>query len=81
MKWHRIVVDEAQNIKNPKSSQVKALYSLKSNHRIALIGTSIENRLMDLCSLFHFLNPGFFGPASRFKKHMKSPYGETKIKT
>ncbi|MCY4216225.1 MAG: DEAD/DEAH box helicase [Flavobacteriaceae bacterium] len=73
MKWHRIVVDEAQNIKNPKSSQAKALYSLKSNHRIALTGTPIENRLMDLWSLFHFLNPGFLGPAARFKKTYEIP--------
>ena len=56
-RWSRIIVDEAQNIKNPTSSQTKALCNLKSDSRIALTGTPIENRLMDLWSIFHFLNP------------------------
>ena len=71
--WRRIVVDEAQNIKNPKSAQTRAIYSLKAPCRIALTGTLIENRLMDLWSLLHFLNPGYLGTATQFKRAYETP--------
>ncbi|MGB1012256.1 MAG: DEAD/DEAH box helicase, partial [Thiolinea sp.] len=71
--WQRIVIDEAQNIKNPKSAQAKAIYGLKAAHRIAMTGTPIENRLMDMWSLFHFLNPGYLGTAAQFKKAYETP--------
>ncbi|WP_044411668.1 DEAD/DEAH box helicase [Thiomicrospira microaerophila] len=73
MAWHRVVVDEAQNIKNPQSAQAKAIYALKAPHRIALTGTPIENRLMDMWSLFHFLNPGYLGTAIQFKRAYETP--------
>ncbi|MFN5860697.1 MAG: SNF2-related protein, partial [Pseudanabaena sp.] len=41
--WHRIVIDEAQNIKNPKAAQTKAILKLESKHRLALTGTPVEN--------------------------------------
>ena len=66
-------MDEAQNIKNPTSSQTKALCSLKSDSRIALTGTPIENRLMDLWSIFHFLNPNYLGAKSYFRKNFELP--------
>jgi SNF2 family DNA or RNA helicase len=72
-RWQRIVVDEAQNIKNPKSAQAKAIYALNAPHRIAMTGTPIENRLMDLWSLFHFLNPGYLGTAAQFKRAYETP--------
>jgi SNF2 family DNA or RNA helicase len=71
--WSRIIVDEAQNIKNPTSSQTKALCSLKSDSKIALTGTPIENRLMDLWSIFHFLNPNYLGAKSYFRKNFELP--------
>ncbi|MEB4591356.1 DEAD/DEAH box helicase [Candidatus Thiothrix sp. Deng01] len=71
--WQRIVVDEAQNIKNPKSAQAKAIYALEAPHRIAMTGTPIENRLMDMWSLFHFLNPGYLGNATQFKRAYETP--------
>ncbi|MCK5813404.1 MAG: DEAD/DEAH box helicase [Cocleimonas sp.] len=71
--WQRIVIDEAQNIKNPKSAQAKAIYTLKAPHRIAMTGTPIENRLMDMWSLFHFLNPGYLGTALQFKRGYETP--------
>lgn len=73
IKWQRIVVDEAQNIKNPKSSQARAINSLKSKHRIALTGTPIENRLTDLWSIINFLNPDYLGSLSQFKKVYEIP--------
>ena len=73
MSWKRIVVDEAQNIKNPKSAQARAICALDAPHRIALTGTPVENRLMDLWSLFHFLNPGYLGTAAQFRRAYETP--------
>ena len=71
--WQRIVLDEAQNIKNPQSAQAKAACSLKAEHRLALTGTPVENRLMDLWSVFHFLNPGYLGNRTQFRKVYELP--------
>ncbi|WED24001.1 DEAD/DEAH box helicase [Vibrio sp. JC009] len=71
--WQRVVLDEAQNIKNPKSAQTKAIFKLKANSRLALTGTPVENRLMDLWSIFNFLNPGYLGTQAQFRKAYESP--------
>ncbi|MBD2328656.1 DEAD/DEAH box helicase [Alkalinema sp. FACHB-956] len=71
--WHRIVIDEAQNIKNPKAAQTKAILKLPSTHRLALTGTPVENRLMDLWSIFNFLNPGYLGKESQFRQSFEIP--------
>lgn len=71
--WARIIVDEAQNIKSPTASQTKALCSLKGDSRIALTGTPVENRLMDLWSIFNFLNPGYLGNKTGFRKQFELP--------
>jgi len=71
--WHRIVVDEAQNIKNPGSAQTRVICSLKSTHRLVLTGTPVENRLMDMWSLFHFLTPGYLGNKAGFRKTYELP--------
>jgi hypothetical protein len=68
--WHRIVLDEAQNIKNPKAAQTKAILKLNAPHRLALTGTPIENRLMDLWSIFNFLNPGYLGTQAQFRRSL-----------
>ena len=71
--WSRLIIDEAQNIKNPSAAQTKVLYKIKAENKIALTGTPIENRLMDLWSIFNFLNPGFLGTQSTFKKGFELP--------
>lgn len=71
--WHRVVLDEAQQIKNPKSAQTKAVLSIPAKHRLALTGTPVENRLMDLWSIFQFLNPGYLGKQSQFRKRYELP--------
>ncbi|MGB3295153.1 MAG: DEAD/DEAH box helicase [Phormidesmis sp.] len=71
--WHRIVLDEAQNIKNPKTAQTRAILKLEANHRLALTGTPVENRLMDLWSIFNFLNPGYLGKQAQFRKNFELP--------
>ena len=53
-----IILDESQNIKNYASKQTQAIYKLQSQFKICLSGTPIENRLVELWSLFNFLNPG-----------------------
>ncbi|MBA2676939.1 MAG: DEAD/DEAH box helicase, partial [Ktedonobacteraceae bacterium] len=73
MKWHRVVVDEAQNIKNPQAAQTKAIVKIAAPHRLALTGTPVENRLRDLWSIFNFLNPGYLGKESQFRKTFETP--------
>lgn len=73
IEWHRIVLDEAQNIKNPKAALTKAILKFSANHRLALTGTPIENRLLDLWSIFNFLNPGYLGTESQFRKGFEVP--------
>jgi hypothetical protein len=82
--WKLVVLDEAQAIKNPGSQQTKAVKSLKANHRIAMTGTPIENRLGDLWSLFDFLNPGLLGNAREFgqmvKRLKENPEGYSRLR-
>jgi SNF2 family DNA or RNA helicase len=73
MDWHRVVLDEAQNIKNPKAAQTKAVLKLKAGHRLALTGTPVENRLTDLWSIFNFANPGYLDTQARFRKRFELP--------
>jgi len=70
--WHRIVVDEAQAIKNAATKQAIAIRSLPARSRVAVTGTPVENRLADLWSILEFANPGLLGSAATFK----SRYGE-----
>ena len=79
-KWHRVVVDEAQNIKNPQAAQTKAILKLAAPHRLALTGTPVENRLRDLWSIFNFLNPGYLGKETQFRKTFELPiYKENNV--
>jgi len=73
VEWRRVVVDEAQNIKNPQSAQAKAIGKIQARHRVALTGTPVENRLRDLWSLFNFLNPGYLGKEAQFRKAFETP--------
>src|SRR3990167_3882067 len=58
--WDIVICDEAQAIKNPAAKQTRSIKLLKSRVRFALTGTPIENRLLDLWSLFDFVSPGLF---------------------
>src|SRR3989454_4150317 len=73
MEWHRVVVDEAQNIKNPQAAQTRAILKLAAPHRLALTGTPVENRMRDLWSIFNFLNPGYLGKEAQFRKTFEVP--------
>ena len=65
-KFDLLVLDESQNIKNINSQTTKAVLLLNAKKRIALSGTPIENNLLELYSLFRFLNPEMFGSVQRF---------------
>ncbi|WP_245931772.1 DEAD/DEAH box helicase [Actinokineospora auranticolor] len=71
--WHRIVLDEAQNIKNSASRQSQVLRALPARHRVALTGTPVENRLAELWSIMDFANPGLLGPLTRFRARFAVP--------
>ncbi|EFO28799.1 helicase superfamily protein II [Roseibium sp. TrichSKD4] len=66
--WRLVILDEAQAIKNPKAKQTRAVKTLKTQGRIALTGTPVENSLGDLWSIFDFINPGLLGSAKQFSK-------------
>ena len=59
--WDCVVLDEAQMIKNPESQIARAALRLDAKARFALTGTPVENRLDELWSQLHFLNPGLLG--------------------
>lgn len=71
------ILDEAQAIKNPSSASAKAARLLRAEHRLAMTGTPIENRLEELWSLFEFLNPGMLGSASGFAELVRLTEMET----
>jgi SNF2 family DNA or RNA helicase len=73
MTWQRVVLDEAQYVKNPTTKQSQAVRGLNSNSRVALTGTPVENRLSELWSILDFLNPGYLGPAATFRKRFSVP--------
>jgi hypothetical protein len=71
--WKRIVLDEAQNIKNPAARQTQAVRSLESEQRVALTGTPVENHLTELWSIMEFLNPGLLGSQRDYKSRFATP--------
>jgi superfamily II DNA or RNA helicase len=66
--WDAIVLDEAQFVKNPSSQTAAIVRTLHTAHRLALTGTPIENRLLDLWSLFAFAQPGLLGAQASFRR-------------
>jgi SNF2 family DNA or RNA helicase len=80
MNWKGLVLDEAQNIKNPEAKQSKTVRNLEASFKIALTGTPVENRLSELWSIMDFLNPGYLGQRQFFQRRFAIPiekYGDT----
>ena len=71
--WRVLVLDEAQQVKNPLTRGAQAARALPARHRIALTGTPIENRLDELWSILHFLNPGLLDTRSAFRRRYATP--------
>ena len=72
------VLDEAQYIKNQKAAVSKAVKTIRADHRFALTGTPIENRLAELWSIFDFLMPGFLNSYDDFSRHFDVPITKNK---
>lgn len=71
--WAGVVLDEAQNIKNPETRQAASAREMPGEFRIALTGTPVENSVGDLWSIMEFLNPGFLGSRAEFKRKFFLP--------
>jgi SNF2 family DNA or RNA helicase len=73
VEWAGVILDEAQNVKNPETKQARAARALKAECRIALTGTPVENHVGDLWSIMEFLNPGLLGTQAEFKRRFLIP--------
>ncbi len=71
--WSILIVDEAQNIKNPDTAQTLAVKSIKADIKIAMTGTPVENRLTELWSIFDFINKDYLGALREFQKSYAIP--------
>ncbi len=71
--WSDLILDEAQNIKNPTAKQTQAAMQLNAHNRIALTGTPVENRLSELWSIMEFLNPGYLEYYELFRRRYIIP--------
>ncbi|CDI98275.1 helicase [Echinococcus multilocularis] len=72
-KWKYLILDEAQNIKNFKSQRWQTLLTFNSQRRLLLTGTPLQNSLMELWSLMHFLMPNIFQSHREFQEWFASP--------
>ena len=71
--WRRLVLDEAQTVKNAAPGRPRRSGGSGAEHRVALTGTPVENRLAELWSIMDFLNPGLLGTAERFRSRFAIP--------
>ncbi|MEM9176128.1 MAG: DEAD/DEAH box helicase [Myxococcota bacterium] len=74
--WDCVILDEAQAIKNPESQIARAAHRLDARARFALTGTPVENRLDELWSQLHFLNPGLLGGRTDFRDRYARPIAD-----
>jgi len=71
--WRRLVLDEAQAVKNSRATHARAVRRFDAEHRVALTGTPVENRLSELWSIMDVLNPGLLGSADAFRTRYAIP--------
>ena len=72
-RWHLLILDEAQAIKNARTRASRAVRQLQARHRLCLTGTPLENHLSELWSQFDFLMPGLLGSDAQFRAHFRQP--------
>ncbi|WP_157268958.1 SNF2-related protein [Azohydromonas aeria] len=73
LSWRVVVIDEAQNIKNPGAAQAKAVKAIPAQHRIAMSGTPVENRLLEYWSIMDFAQHGYLGGPTHFTREFATP--------
>ena len=71
--WARVVIDEAQNLKNARTNAAKAIRRIPATQRLALTGTPVENRLADLWAVMDLVNPGVLGSSEKFRQNVARP--------
>lgn len=71
--YHLLILDEAQQVKNPRSRAAATLRTLQARHRLCLTGTPLENHLGELWTQFDFLLPGLLGSEKQFNQHWRHP--------
>lgn len=76
-KWYYMVLDEAQNIKNFKSQRWQTLLRFNTKRRLLLTGTPLQNDVMELWSLMHFLMPQIFSNQQDFKEWFSNPFSQS----
>lgn len=74
--FRTLILDEAQNAKNPSSQIARVVRSLHADHRLALTGTPVENSLRDLWAIFAFVEPGLLGTETSFRRRFEIPIAE-----
>ena len=72
-KFHYLVLDEAQAIKNAKAKTTQIIYALTARHRLCVTGTPMENHLGEIWSMYHFLMPGYLGTQEKFNRLFRKP--------
>jgi superfamily II DNA or RNA helicase len=75
-RFRTLVLDEAQNAKNPASQIAKVVRGLQADHRLALTGTPVENSLRDLWAIFGFVEPGLLGSEASFRRRFELPIAD-----
>ncbi|UYP20314.1 SNF2-related protein [Rhodococcus sp. Z13] len=73
LSWRRVVLDEAQHVKNTATAQSRATRAIPAAHRVALTGTPVENRLEELRAVLDFVNPSLLGSAASFRARFAVP--------
>ncbi len=79
--WDRLLLDEAQDVKNPATKRARALRRLDARRTLAMTGTPIENRLDELWAIMDIVNPGLLGSRERFQRTFARPieaHGDTR---
>ncbi|MEA2663841.1 MAG: hypothetical protein QOI11_785 [Candidatus Eremiobacteraeota bacterium] len=75
-RFRTLVLDEAQNAKNPSSQIAKVVRGLQADHRLAMTGTPVENSLRDLWAIFGFVEPGLLGSEASFRRRFELPIAD-----
>jgi superfamily II DNA or RNA helicase len=78
VEFDTVVLDEAQHIKNRQTQNAQAVKAIRSEHRLVLTGTPMENSVLDLWSIFDFLMPGYLGSAQDFRDRYEIPITRAK---
>src|SRR6185312_1156939 len=78
IEFDTVVLDEAQHIKNRQTQNAQAVKAIRSDYRLVLTGTPLENSVLDLWSIFDFLMPGYLGTAKDFRERYEIPIAKAK---